>query len=156
MQPPTLRFDSYGSVQEALRAGAGRVAVAAQGSLEAQRAPRLAVVLFADEWAPPALATAAALEAVRSGGDVQGFAQLFLVDASEERDHTWEAGVVTTPALTFYWDGEPVLVTRPDWEDDYKYCGAMSIDRLLEIVRHARDCCKERAEGAQLTLTLDD
>ena len=148
----TIHFDPYSAVLETLRSGLGRAAAIAQGSAEAARSPRLTVVCFADDWAPPALATAAALEAVRSSGEVQGFAQLLLIDMSEERNHAWECGIVTTPALTFHWDGEPVLITRPDWEDDYKMYGALSTERLLEIIRHARDCC---CKDGPLMLALD-
>ena len=150
------RFDSYALVADALRTGLGRAAAAAAGSIDAQRAPRLVVVAFVETWAPPSLTTAVALEAVRMAGDVQAFSQIFIVDASTERDAAWEAGVVSTPALLFYWDGEPVLVRRPAWEDDNKFAGAASVERLVEIIRHARDCCdKCAAESASLVVGLD-
>jgi hypothetical protein len=150
------RYDSYQVVADTLTQALSRAAAAAAGSIEAQRAARLAVVAFVDPWAPPAHATAVALEQVRMSGDVQAFAQLYLVDASAERDATWDSGVVTTPALLFYWDGAPVVVRRPTWEDDNKFTGACSAERLVEIIRHTRDCCFKCAEDhAELVVGLD-
>ena len=45
---------------------------------------------------------------------------------------------------------------RPAWDDDNKFSGAAPLDRLGEIIRHARDCCVELAgKGAQLVVGLD-
>ena len=151
-----LRWDAHAQMSEALRSGLGRAAAATAGSIEAQRAPRLMVVAYADPWAPPAHSTAVAVEQVRMGGDVQAFAQIFLLDAMAEREAAYEAGIVSTPAILFYWDGEPVIVRRPLWEDDTKFTGAITAERLVEIIRHARDCCaKGVEESTQLIVTVD-
>ena len=150
------RYDSYQLVAVTLGQALGRAAAAAAGSIEAQRATRLAVVAFIDPWAPPAHATAVSLEQVRMSGDVQAFAQIFVIDASTERDAAWDASVVSTPALLFYWDGAPAVVRRPTWEDDNKFAGACSAERLVEIIRHARDCCAKCAEEhTELVVGLD-
>lgn len=149
-------YDAYALVADTLSQSAGRAAAAATGSVEAQRAPRLTVVAFIDPWAPPAHATAAALEQVRMGGAVQAFAHVFIVDASAERDAAYDAGVVSTPSLLFYWEGAPAAIQRPTWEDDNKFTGACSPERLVEIIRHARDCCAKCAEDhTELVVSLD-
>ena len=136
-------FDSYAAVADALRAGASG-------------GHRLVVVAFIDRWAPPAYSTAAALEAVRASGDVTAFASVFIVDASVESTAAHEAGVLSTPALLFYWDGIQASVRRPAWEDDWKFSGAAPAERLVEMIRHARDCCvKQAQEGARLVVGLD-
>ncbi len=150
-----VRYDSYTLVGDALRTGLSRAAIAASGNVAAQRASRLVVVAWIDRWAPPAQALASALEAMRMGGEVP-FAQIFVLDAAAERERAWEAGVVSTPSVHFFWDGEPVVVRRPDWEDGYALVGAMSSDRLLEVIRHARACGdKGAAEAGQYVLSLD-
>ena len=136
-------FDSYAAVADALRAGASG-------------GHRLVVVAFIDRWAPPAYSTAAALEAVRASGDVTAFASVFIIDASVESTAAHEAGVLSTPALLFYWDGIQASVRRPAWEDDWKFSGAAPAERLVEMIRHARDCCvKQAQEGARLVVGLD-
>ena len=149
MDRPAAATSSWNAVADALAAARQR---ALNG--ETQRTQRLTVVAFLDSWAPPSQATAAALEACR--GDVQAYAQLCLVDALAERDAAWDAGVVSTPSLQFFWDGELSQVRRPTWEDDTKLTGAPPAERLVEILRHARDCCaKCAAEHAQLVIGLD-
>jgi hypothetical protein len=125
-------------------------------ALEVRDAHHLTVVGFIDRWAPHSFATAVALEAVRSAGEVAAFANIFLVDATAERDAAHEYGVLATPALLFFWDGEQAIVRRPAWEDDNKYCGVVPAARLAEMIRHARDCCvKQMAEGAPPAIGLD-
>ena len=145
-----LHFDTAAAVDDALREGMGRAALAAGGSVEAARAPRLVVVCFADAWAPPAMATASTVQAVRSGGEVGAIANLFVLDAFEERERAWELSVTSTPATFFWWDGHLLPVRRPGWEDDNKICGALAVTQLLEIVRHARSTCG--GDGGALAL----
>ena len=133
--PRNPTFDTFAAAVEALRSGGG-----GNG-----QPPRLNVVAFCDKWQPPALATASALETVRAEGAVQAFASIFLIDATAERDAAHEAGVLATPALLFYWEAEPAIVRRPAWEDDCKFSGAAPAERLVEIIRHARDCCAKHA-----------
>jgi hypothetical protein len=155
MSQQDIECEEYSAVADALRAMAGRAAATRDGtlSIEAQRAPRLLLVAFIDTWSPPAQAMAVALNVLRR--DVKAFAQIVLVNALSDRDAAWEAGVVTTPALMFYWDGELARVRRPTWEDDNKITGVVSAERLAEIVRHARDCCSSRSESGQLVISLD-
>ena len=63
-------------------------------------------------------------------------------------------GVVATPALFFYFDGERLRVRRPEREDDDKFVGAATQEQLLEVIRHARHVCAESAAGAPV-LALD-
>ena len=142
------RFEPHATALQAVHAAAAN-----DNAEDTRRAPRLVVVAFLDRWSPPALATATALEAVRNSGDVNAFAHIFLVDATTERDAAWDGGVVVTPALQFYWNGELALVRRPGWEDDNKFVGAAAPDKLVEIIRHARDCCA--VESAQPVIGLD-
>ena len=131
-------------------------AAAHQAASGAGGGQHLVVVAFVDRWAPPAYATAVALDALRSSGAVSAFASIFIVDATAERDAAHDAGVLATPALLFYWDGVQASVRRPAWDDDDKYTGAAPADRLVEIIRHARDCCvKQAAEGAPLVIGLE-
>ena len=159
-EPPSggggsVRYDSYSLVADAVRAGRDRVAAAAAGSAEAQRGPRLVAVAWIDTWAPPAQVAAQAVEAVRTARDCP-FAQLFIVEATEHSDKAWEFGVVTTPAMQFYWDGAPVKVRRPDWEDDNKLTGPLMGTKLLEVLRHVRTCCDAGpSELGQYVLSLD-
>ena len=67
----------------------------------------------------------------------------------------WELGVVATPALFFYFDGERLRVRRPEREDDDKFVGAATQEQLLEVIRHARHVCAESAAGAPPVLALD-
>ena len=143
MSAPEPQFESYAAAVEAVRAGA------AGGH-------RLVVLAFVDRWSPPAIATAAALEVVRLGGHVQAYASVFIVDATAEREGAHEHGVLSTPALLFFWEGQQVSVRRPTWEDDDKFIGSANVDRLIEMIRHARDCCvKQASEGARIVVNLD-
>ena len=138
-----VRPDSYSLVDDALRA-----------SRSAGASHRLVVVALVDLWAPPALALARALEALRAGGDVT-YAQILIVDAGADKAAAWELGVVATPALFFYFDGERLRVRRPEREDDDKFVGAATQEQLLEVIRHTRHVCAESAAGAPPVLALD-
>ena len=87
---------------------------------------------------------------------MQAFASVFIVDAMADRDAAHEHGVLCTPAILFFWDGLQAGVRRPGWEDDDKFSGAASLERLVEIIRHARDCfVKQASEGARPVVGLD-
>ena len=66
------QFDTYEAAHAAIAAGASD-------------GHRLVVVAFVDRWAPPAYATAAALDTMRARGEVAAFASIFLIDTTEER-----------------------------------------------------------------------
>ena len=142
-------WDEYVLVQEALLASEARV-----GGEHSLAAPRLIVVAFVDKWSKPGMVTAEGIEAIRMGRDVEGFAQVFVIEANTEQDRCWELGVVSTPALLFFWDAQQVTVQRPDWGDDVKFVGAHSQDVLLEVIRHARECCAS-AEDGKYVVSLD-
>ena len=139
----TIHWDSWDSVEAALQAGLGRAAAADGGSLEAQRAPRLAIACFADAWAPSALATAAAAETVRTSGDVRAFAQLFVLDAGSERDRVWEMGILATPTLLFFWDGQ--VHAAPPVDASAEPCARRV--SLLTQGPDARPNCARRTAG---------
>ena len=143
-----MRWDDYSLVREAL------LASKAHGEGEHTHTPRLVVVAFADRWSKPAMATMGAIETIRMGRDVEGFAQLFVIEATTERDRCWDLGVVSTPALVFFWDSQQLTVRRPDYDDDQKLVGAYSQETLLEVIRHARECCVNPRDG-ELVLSLD-
>ena len=67
------------------------------------------------------------------GGDVT-YAQILIVDAGADKAAAWELGVVATPALFFYFDGERLRVRRPEREDDDKFVGAATQEQLLEVI----------------------
>ena len=136
-------FQLYSEVTEANNAARERT------TNDGPHGPRLVIAAFIDRWSPPAKATADALQVAQA--EVSGFARIIFVDATAERDSAWEAGVVTTPSLIFYWDGELVPVSRPDRDEDNKYVGAAHADKIVEIIRHARDC---RLNGDR-TISLD-
>lgn len=139
----TPQFSEHAAAVEALREGAG-------GST----AHRLVILAFVDQWAPPAYATAVGLESIRA--QVQAYASIFIVDATAERDAAHDAGVLATPALLFFWEGQQAIVSRPAWDDDDKYSGAVPADRLVEIIRHARDCfVKQAREGGRLVVAVE-
>lgn len=66
------------------------------------------------------------------------FARFHVVDANEEAKTCWEQGIISTPALLFYWQGRPLNVRRAGWNDDNKFVGALSHEQLVELVRSAR------------------
>ena len=76
-------FDPYAAAADAVRGGASS-------------GHRLVVVAFIDRWAPHAYATAMALDALRTGGDI-AFASIFIIDALADRDAAHDAGVLTGP-----------------------------------------------------------
>lgn len=46
---------------------------------------------------------------------------MFCVDADADRTKTAEFAVASTPALLFFWDGgKPLILRRPDFDDDIK------------------------------------
>ncbi|KAL1511140.1 hypothetical protein AB1Y20_005959 [Prymnesium parvum] len=146
----SVRWDNYSQVRQAMLASTPRGAVPDP----TPSAPRLLVVAFIDQSSPPALATAATLESIRSAREVDGFAQLFLLEASAEAARAAELGLVSTPALAFYWDARPLIVRRPDWADGALLVGPLPHATLLEVMRHARECCIGAA-GGELVLSLD-
>ena len=114
-QASSFQVDTYAAAVKALRA-AGTAGI-----------QRLVIIAFVDRWSPPAVATAAALEQMRQGGHVH-YASVFIVDATADRDAAHEHGVLCTPALLFFWDGQQASVRRPAWEDDDKFSGAAPME----------------------------
>lgn len=146
----SARFDEYSLVQDAISSARSLV----HESEDAAPVPRLTVVAFIDKWAKPAMAVASSLEAIRMHRDVERFARLFIIETNCERDKSFEFGIASTPAIVFFWGGRLVTVRRPDWDDDKKLVGALSQETLLEVLRHARECCANNTEG-DLVLSLD-
>ena len=143
MSAAALPLDTYAEAVEAWRGTGGAAA------------QRLVVVAFIDTWAPPAHATAVSLEAARA--HVHGFASIFVVDATAEWDAAQAHGIVTTPSILFFWDGQLVTVRRealsPPWDED-KYVGYASEEQLIAMIRHARDCCVNH-QGGRLIVNVD-
>ena len=157
MDGVNFRWDPYELVEAALHECRVNTELSNAGLRthedEASRAPRLVVICIADKFGGPAMSTAHSLEAVRA--EVEAFAQCFCVEAIAQADKCWDLGVVATPAVLFFWDGEPVSVRRPDWDDDTKLHGAFTPDKLLEVIRHTRDTCLQpgpRPEGLLVAL----
>lgn len=98
----------------------------------------LVVVCFAQEWSPPALHTAQALEKLRSDGLDPHIGQVFIVDADKESGCTWELGVRATPAIVYYKDGDPMTVRRLAQSDDIKLVGSFSAENVCSSVQKAR------------------
>ena len=67
------------------------------------------------------------------------FANVFIVDADIERSCCTKLGIHCTPALLFLWNGKPLTVRRPNWDDDVKFCGSISAENLLDLIRYAQD-----------------
>lgn len=107
----------------------------------------LVVVSFAHAWNPGALFSALAVEQLRSGPDIS-FARVFIVDPDVDRVAMHQHGategnqpldVVATPAFAFFWKGKVMTVRRPDWDDDVKFVGALDTEKILDMIRHARE-----------------
>ena len=78
-----------------------------------------------------------------------------MAGSQADRDAAWEAGVTSTPAVIFYWEGRPAVIHRPGWEVDNKL-KAIPNDKLSEVIRHARDCCtKCESDGSPLVINFD-
>ncbi len=50
-----------------------------------------------------------------------------------------ELGIAVSPALIFYWDGVPLTIRRPEWDDDIKYAGSITKEGLLDLIRAVKD-----------------
>ena len=119
----------------------------------------LIVACFAHAWNPGAVFTALAMEQLRSGSDIS-FAQAFIIDPDVDRVAMHEHGakegnqpldVVASPAFAFFWQGKIMTVRRPDWDDDVKFVGPLDSDKLLDMIRHAR----ETAYSSEMLIHVD-
>ena len=45
---------------------------------------------------------------------------MIYINAEEDRAKCIELGVASPPALVFYFDGKPITIRRPEWDDDIK------------------------------------
>ena len=159
----SVEFDSWQQVEEELGAGAGAGAGASgvpeqkTGGGGGARGSTLVVVCFAHAWNPGAVFTALAMEQLRSGPDIS-FARAFIIDPDVDRVAMHEYGakegnqpldVVGSPAFAFFWRGKIMTVRRPDWDDDVKFVGPLDGDKLLDMIRHAR----ETAYGNEMLIT---
>ena len=74
---------------------------------------------FAHKWNRCAASVVKSLHELCIEGEIH-FAQLCFLDADNERRKCIDLALVSTPALLFYWDGQPVTIRRPEWDDDIK------------------------------------
>eukprot|EP00753_Platysulcus_tardus_P016806 PLAT6052.1.p4 GENE.PLAT6052.1~~PLAT6052.1.p4 ORF type:complete len:136 (+),score=45.81 PLAT6052.1:572-979(+) len=98
----------------------------------------LCVVAFISDWSPAALHMAHQLDELNRSGDVH-FAHLFTVNADSAEGAVEKYDISSTPALMFFWAGEPLTVRKPDWDDDVKLMGAISDESLVDVIRFARE-----------------
>ena len=87
------------------------------------------MVYIGQDWNRASLFLLQTLQALEEGGELR-FAKLLYVDADRERSKCIELNLACPPALIFYWDGKPLTLRRPDWDDDVKYVGCASRDRV--------------------------
>eukprot|EP01116_Phalansterium_solitarium_P007503 TRINITY_DN20212_c0_g1_i1.p1 TRINITY_DN20212_c0_g1~~TRINITY_DN20212_c0_g1_i1.p1 ORF type:complete len:142 (+),score=13.35 TRINITY_DN20212_c0_g1_i1:172-597(+) len=117
--PPELKTDSWDSVEDQLKKGAS-----------------LVVVAFVHMWSAPALHVVTSLNRIKPEAS---FAHIFIVNVDSEPVRSREFRLRSTPAVCFFFDGKPLTVRRPDWEDQRFFVGAMPEDNWLDLIRHARD-----------------
>lgn len=131
------------------------------------KVPRLLVVCFAERWDPVDMHAATILHDIQRSG-ILPFARILILDRHASEDAFRALRIVSTPATVFYYDGKPLEVSRPDWENaDYRK-GAPSVrrscpatdlgavvaspeqDRWVEVIRYAREV--GAARGSRLDL----
>jgi len=97
---------------------------------------KLVVIAFVHFWSSPSLHVIASLSRIKSE---VSFARVFAINADNEPAKCREFRLRSTPSVCFYYDGKPLTVRRPDWEDQQFFVGAMPEDNWLDLIRHARD-----------------
>ncbi|WZN62284.1 hypothetical protein HKI87_05g38200 [Chloropicon roscoffensis] len=100
----------------------------------------LVVVCFAQKWSPASLHSAMTVEKIRKSGEAdRNGAQVFIIDADEERGRCWENGMRATPCFSFYWRGKQMSVQRVLHDDDVKLTGSFSEKTILDVIKGARE-----------------
>ncbi len=121
-----VRWDSWSLVQDAIQSRSEDLL--------------LVVVCFAHKWSPTSLHSAVTMEKIRTNGEAdRNGAQVFIIDADEERGKAWEFGIKSTPAFIFYWKGKEMSVQRLLHDDDVKLTGSFSEQTLLKVMKGARE-----------------
>ena len=105
------------------------------GALEGARRNRLTLVVFAHAWSPEAKSAASVARSLDPDD-----AAVYVLDADAEDAKCDELGIVTTPALLFYWGDRPMAVKRQGWNVDVKWQGCIAKDDLRRLCERARAC----------------
>ena len=122
----SVRWDNWGLIQDAIQSTSEELL--------------LVVVCFAQKWSPASAHAAATVENIRKSGEAdRSGAQVFIIDADEERGRSWESGIRSTPAFVFYWKGKQMSVQRLFHDDDVKLTGSFSEQTILSVIRGARE-----------------
>ena len=79
-------------------------------------------------------------------------AAVYVLDADAEDAKCDELGIVTTPALLFYWGDRPMAVKRQGWNVDVKWQGCIAKGDLRRLCERARAC---GAQEGNACLELD-
>lgn len=145
-------FDKWEVVEEAL-------------DQQGPRCSPLVVVCFAHAWNPPAMHVAKALDELRKATTPAGTpgdaprpllspsqVRVLVVDAGAHPDRCLEHRVVATPAVVYFWRGQPIVLRRPGLSDDTKFVGSTTKQRLLSMVQLARDVGESGRPGQVLLL----
>ena len=122
----SVRWDNWSLIQDAIQSTSDELL--------------LVVVCFVQKWFPSSLHTAVTAENIRKSGEAdRSGAQIFIVDADEEKGRCWERGIKTTPAFVFYWRGKQMSVQRLMHDDDVMLTGSFSEQTLLNVIKGARE-----------------
>ena len=103
----------------------------------------LVIAFFFRPWLPSSLATKAIVERVEASGKLSGFAKFFLINADKDRSGCTKLGVSSCPTLMLFWDGKPVTLRRPGWDDSLQLVGPFTEETLVSLGRFAREMSGE-------------
>ena len=117
---------------------AAAAAIAATKSTPAEKP--LALILLVQQWCPPAVHTAKMLETLRKE---LGFVEMVTVDCDEPATREANPTVFSSPAMTIYFNGNPVLIQRVGWPEDVKLMGCPGQENLIEMLQYCRQRCEE-------------
>lgn len=101
----SIRLDSYKSAREAILAKSSSV--------------KLVVLCFIETWNKISMHTAQLFEKFRANKEMS-YAHIFIIDNNQSNEAAFDYGVAVTPAVVFIWEGKPLNVQRPNWNDDCK------------------------------------
>ena len=117
------------------------------GAIDGTRRNRLTLVVFAHAWSPEARSAASVARSLDPDD-----AAVYVLDADAEDAKCDELGIVTTPALLFYWGDRPMAVKRQGWNMDVKWQGCIAKGDLRRLCERARAC---GAQEGNACLELD-
>jgi len=107
----------------------------------------LIVVCFIDPSNPYSQSTASSWHSIKASREILFIEEIKIINLFSDLSRCKQLGIMTTPTTIFYWKGQPLLIERPDWDQDIKFIGALNETGCRILAKMANEAISEKMNG---------